>query len=83
MRPACVGGPVQVANEDSECPTTEWSDWSPCSTSCGKGVRTRTRLLLVEPSLQKMCNSRISMMETTPCTEIPDCTLSMNAAKGM
>ncbi|XP_045479299.1 spondin-1 [Harmonia axyridis] len=81
MRPACVGGSAKVESEDSMCPTTEWSEWSPCSTSCGKGVRTRTRLLLVEPSLQQLCNSRIKMIEHAVCTEVPDCTLNTEAAK--
>ncbi|CAG0879423.1 unnamed protein product [Cyprideis torosa] len=28
------------------CPTSPWSEWSPCSTSCGVGTRTRSRYFL-------------------------------------
>nr|CAD7456745.1 unnamed protein product [Timema tahoe] len=46
----CLGeeGPCE-GEEESELPQceqmTEWSDWGPCSVTCGKGTRMRTRLL--------------------------------------
>lgn len=29
-----------------DCPMGDWSDWSPCSASCGPGTMTRTRVKL-------------------------------------
>lgn len=79
MGPAC--GPGQVEVVDPMCPTTEWSDWSPCSASCGRGVRMRTRLLLVEPQLQQKCSSRVELIQQAPCIDTPDCTFDMATAK--
>ncbi|XP_023024840.1 extracellular matrix protein f-spondin [Leptinotarsa decemlineata] len=66
---------------DPLCPTTQWSDWSPCSASCGKGIKLRTRLLLVDPSLQQQCSSRVEMIQQLPCEDVPTCFMDMNVAK--
>ncbi|KAJ8945427.1 hypothetical protein NQ318_009883 [Aromia moschata] len=79
MGPEC--GPGQVEVPDPMCPTTDWSDWSPCSASCGKGVRMRTRLLLVEPGLQQKCSTRVELIQQAPCMDTPDCTFDMATAK--
>ncbi|KAL3267359.1 hypothetical protein HHI36_011490 [Cryptolaemus montrouzieri] len=81
MMPACVGKAMETDTRDSMCPTTEWSTWSPCSTSCGKGVRFRTRLLLVDPSLQQKCSARVEMMQKSPCMDAPNCNLDVETAK--
>lgn len=60
---------------------TEWSDWSPCSASCGRGVKLRMRLLMVDPSLQKECSSQIELLQQRPCEVQSDCTFDMATAK--
>jgi hypothetical protein len=79
MGPPCTAENTEVA--DPMCPTTQWSDWSPCSASCGRGVKLRTRLLLVEPGLQQKCSSRVELVQQTPCMDTPDCTIDMATAK--
>ncbi|XP_030767480.1 spondin-1 isoform X2 [Sitophilus oryzae] len=78
----CMGQPcANVQPEDPMCPTTPWSDWSPCSASCGKGVKFRTKLLLVGPELQAKCQGRVEMIQQAPCVDTPDCTFDMATAK--
>ncbi|XP_012263260.2 spondin-1 [Athalia rosae] len=79
MEPPCAPGTEEVA--DPLCKVTEWSDWSPCSASCGKGVKLRTRLLMVDPSMQQKCSSRIELLQQRPCQVQSDCTFDMATAK--
>ncbi|XP_018331208.1 spondin-1 [Agrilus planipennis] len=83
-RQKCMGPPCSENERDIPdpmCPVTEWNDWGPCSSTCGKGVKLRTRLLLVEPGLQEKCSSRVEIVQTRPCVEKRDCTFDMATAK--
>jgi len=51
MRPECKFEEVELP--DPNCPTTQWSDWSPCTSTCGRGVTIRTRVVLLEDGADK------------------------------
>ncbi|KAF7403614.1 hypothetical protein HZH68_006408 [Vespula germanica] len=78
----CMEPPCLVTETvDPICKVTDWSDWSPCSASCGKGVKLRTRLLLVDPTMQEKCSSRIELLQQRHCLIQSDCTFDMATAK--
>ncbi|XP_049862790.1 spondin-1 [Schistocerca gregaria] len=81
MLPECTGPPPPPEVTDPMCPVTAWNEWSPCSASCGKGVKLRTRLLLVQPELQEKCSTRVELVQQLHCVELPDCTFDMATAK--
>lgn len=41
------------------CETEEWSDWSPCSATCGRGVKYKQRKYRNEDS-KYVCNKRLT-----------------------
>ncbi|XP_022196329.1 spondin-1 [Nilaparvata lugens] len=73
MMPPCTN----QEKEDPLCPTTPWSEWSPCSATCGPGVSIRTRELL---NKDDRCKSRVQLNQQFSCHQ-EDCVFDLETAK--
>ncbi|KAM7345975.1 extracellular matrix protein f-spondin isoform 1-T3 [Cochliomyia hominivorax] len=80
MKPECTFEQIELP--DPMCPTTQWSDWSPCTATCGKGVTIRRRILLLEDeSVKENCTKRMELDQQKECTVAQDCTITYDMAK--
>lgn len=71
--------PTAVTSPNPMCTVTQWSEWSPCTVTCGVGQKVRTRLY-TNPSALRMCN--VELMQKSQCTaEKLDCILDKREAQ--
>ncbi|XP_014250507.1 spondin-1-like isoform X2 [Cimex lectularius] len=68
--------PPCFANEKKnrrECSVNEWSLWSTCTKTCGKGEMIRVRSFVNSPA-PSFCSS-VTLKEVLPCIDNPECTI--------
>lgn len=81
MKPECSVDDIEIP--DPQCSVTFWSDWSPCSQTCGRGVRIRSRLLLTHDEAKRAeCTQRIVLHEQMECSQRDECSLDRDEARG-
>jgi len=72
MKKTCSGeravcGAEEVEFVRPECGVTDWSSWSPCSQSCGSGLKVRTRLYRVSKEQQVEEGCSVQLMQKGNC----------------
>ncbi|XP_069479685.1 spondin-1 isoform X1 [Ambystoma mexicanum] len=64
-------GPGCSDDDGSTCMMSEWITWSPCSSSCGSGMRSRERYVKQFPDDGSVC--KVPTEETEPCIVNEEC----------
>jgi hypothetical protein len=75
-----VMDPLMEGQGAARCAVTTWSEWSPCTVTCGKGIKIRTRLY-VSASAASRCE--VELIQRAPCVaDKTVCSMDLSEAKG-
>lgn len=74
----CIGIENECESIDEDCAMTQWSDWSPCSVTCGQGHREKLRYYF-EAEDEKRCNRSRSFREVC-YGAIEDCRMAKKSS---
>lgn len=70
----CAGLPQEEVIS-AECAVTQWTDWSPCTVTCGDGATSRSRYYLVPAANQADCGVRTMDKKACIGNNRSNCTL--------
>ncbi|KAG5886701.1 hypothetical protein JTB14_015766 [Gonioctena quinquepunctata] len=56
---SCDPSMIEELDEDASCETEQWSSWSPCSVTCGRGVKYKQRRYKNEDS-KYICHKKLT-----------------------